>query len=142
MPTYAPNIVTVPTANSLGAVNVINAAIRAIRRVPQPFLALLDSVAVNEVFLPDGFVGQSYSVTEDFDDTAYVTLVSGSLPSGLTLTQPAPPPRSFTISGTPTLAGVYDFILNVTRGTYSANVPYHVTIQADPDQGSGGVGGG
>jgi hypothetical protein len=138
---YVPDFVIVPTANSLGALNVVNAAIRRIHRIPQPFQTLLDAVAVNEVFLPDGFVGQSYSITEDFDDTAIVTLVSGSLPPGLTLTQPAPPPLSFTISGTPTLTGVYGFTLSVTRGTYLANVPYHLTIQPALDSGGAYVGG-
>jgi Putative Ig domain len=140
-PNYAPNFVIVPCRTGAGVdVNLVDAALRGRNYVPQPFLSYLSLVQVDEVFLPDGFVGHAYSITEELTDVATVALAPGStLPPGLTLTAN---PSEFTISGTPTTAGAYSFILRMTRGTFLMDVPYHLTINDDPDSGAGGVGGG
>lgn len=139
---YAPNYLVVPCRTGAGVnVNVIDAALRGRTFKPQPFLTFLDFVAIDEVFLPDGFVGTAYSTTEDFTDVATVVLTSGTLPAGLALTQATS--DSYTISGTPTTIGTSDFTLRITRGTYLIDMVCHITINAASSSGEvGGVGGG
>lgn len=74
--------------------------------------------------LPEGKVGVAYSYTLSFsigDPTVPVTwTITGNLPPGLTLAADG------TISGTPTTAGSYTFIITVKRG--SLTVSRQVTI--------------
>ena len=64
---------------------------------------------VIETTLPDGTVGQTYSAALTTIDHRVATwaLVSGRLPPGLSLS-------GHTISGTPTMAGAYRFVVRVT----------------------------
>jgi uncharacterized protein YhjY with autotransporter beta-barrel domain len=66
--------------------------------------------------LPDGVVGQPYSVILSTDTgnvpPVHFQLWAGVLPPGITLTTSGP--RSMTLSGTPTTAGEYDFEVRVT----------------------------
>lgn len=142
---FVPNFLAVPSQTGTGVdVDKINATIRGRKYIPQPFLSLLNVINVDEVFLPDGFVGNVYSVTEHFSDYAVVTLLSGSLPPGLAISQPAPPPVSFTIDGTPTTVGTYVFTLKLVRGTSVSNVSYHLTVNTTTtiDAVAGGMLGG
>lgn len=141
MPTYAPSYVVVPCANGLGAAtDAFNQSILTRRRIPQPFLSLLDDITLASTVLPTGYVGLVYSTTQEFGATVTVSLASGALPTGLSLTQPTA--TSLEVSGTPTIAGVYNFTANIVRGTNSTNEAMQITISASPDSGSGGVGGG
>ena len=89
---------------------------------------------------PTGFVNHLYSATAVYTIALTATIVSGSLPPGLALTQPTG--SSYQISGTPTTIGVYSFTIRHTQGTNFTDVTFTVEIDEDPDQGAGVVGGG
>ena len=88
-------------------------------------------LAITTASLPGGTAGQPYSqnVTASGGQTPYSwSLVSGSLPPGLTLTSGTP---SATISGTPTTAGSYAFTLEVTDGAQTATKAYSIVVAED-----------
>lgn len=78
---------------------------------------------------PNGVVGVAYSA--DFDTapssspTTY-TLVSGSLPTGLSLSNVSADIGR--ISGTPTAAGTYTFTLRATNAYGTADKSFSITI--------------
>jgi hypothetical protein len=98
------------------------------------------SAAINlsDTVLPDGYVGLAYSLHQTFASAAPVSIASGSLPTGLALTQPTG--SEMLLSGTPTTAGAYTFTVRVTVGGAFSDFIDHITINASPDSGTGGVG--
>jgi hypothetical protein len=78
---------------------------------------------------PTGTTGQPYSLNvrlQGDEDTgcAVLSVSSGSLPSGLSITQQFNETKYAVISGTPTQAGTYDFFLTVTYNAQpSCNKP-------------------
>src|SRR5581483_5370084 len=66
-------------------------------------------VGVSEFQLSDGFIGHAYSVIIFGTLEFTASLLSGTLPPGLTLTQPDP--TQWEVSGTPTTLGDYDFVI-------------------------------
>lgn len=137
---FEATMLSVPSATGIGTtITIINATILGRHWVPQPFLSYLNEIHLVETTLPNGFVGYLYALTQLYDGTATVAVVSGSLPPGMglvvTLTNVA-------ITGTPTTAGAYTFTLRFTVGVATTDYLYHMTILADPNEGAGGVGGG
>lgn len=93
--------------------------------------------AIGTQSLPPGYVNHDYYWKWNVAST--VTLRSGSLPTGLVLTQVSP--TLVTITGTPTTVGTYDFVLRSTAGTSITDYNFEIIILADPDEGSSFVGG-
>ena len=83
--------------------------------------------------LPGGQVGVAYLQTLTVTGgTSPYTWTPGALPPGLTFTSSA---NTATISGTPTTAGTYTFLVTVTDsglGSGSINAAYTITITAKP----------
>jgi hypothetical protein len=82
--------------------------------------------------LPDGTLAVPYSQTilADGDTPITWSLLSGSLPTGLSLSSGG------VVSGTPTVAGSYSFIVRATNATATDDQPFSITI----DSGAGGGG--
>lgn len=147
MSTYAPNFVTVSDqADHLGnSVDLVDAAIWGRGFRPQPFVAAgISSPQVwGEFGLPDGYVAQSYLTQwfiENVDEPIDYTLQSGSLPTGLSLSNVGATAEG-EISGTPTTAGSYTFTLRATGPTATADKEFTIVIHAATDTGSSFVGG-
>ena len=147
MSTYAPDFVTIPgQSDHLGnAVSLVNAAIWGRGFLPQPFLAagIINPIVWGTFGFPDGYVAQSYETQwfiENVDQPLVYTLQSGSLPTGLTLTNVGATAEG-QISGTPTVAGTYNFTLRATGPTAVADQPFTIIIHAATDSGSSFVGG-
>lgn len=85
--------------------------------------------------LPFGYVGFSYVWRWYLSGSAEITVVSGSLPPGLTLSQPTD--DVVTITGTPTLAGQYPFTLRVIVGDSYRDSPFKIHIEPNPSGGGG-----
>jgi parvulin-like peptidyl-prolyl isomerase len=84
-------------------------------------------VSVSTNSLPDGQVGDYYSaIMGVFGDSNTYTwsIISGTLPDGLTLSQYAG-----YIYGTPTTAGTYDFTIQVDDGLGKATQTLSITVQ-------------
>lgn len=90
--------------------------------------------------LSDGFLGHAYNWKLAFNTAVTITLQSGTLPTGLTLTQVDP--VSVQLTGTPTVATQFSFTLRATIGTSYGDAGYQLTVNADPDEGIGGLLGG
>jgi hypothetical protein len=140
MPTYAPNVVFVPCLTGTGVtVNQPDQTLYGRRWKPQPFLSYLERINLTETWFPDGYVGHLYNVTQNFDRTPVVSIVAGALPPGLGLSVGA---NALTITGTPTSVGIYDFTIRFVSGVVATDYLNHITINEDPDEGVGAVGGG
>jgi hypothetical protein len=97
--------------------------------------------AGGDFILPLGYVSRSYPKYQwAFTVGTSFSLVSGSLPPGLTLNTISTTTAS--IVGTPTALGTYAFVLRATVGTSTGDATFHITISADPDEGIGGLLGG
>ncbi len=89
---------------------------------------------------PVAFINHVYSLKQNFLVPLAFNLQSGTLPPGLTLTQLDS--QTFLISGTPTTLGTYDFVIRGTQGAAFGDILCEIVVNADPDEGAGGVGGG
>lgn len=89
--------------------------------------------------LPTGYLNYFYGWKWYFGASVTVTVQSGSLPPGLSLS--AISPFAVQIIGTPTSIGTYDFTLRVTSGGTSVDTPFEITIADDPNEGTAFVGG-
>jgi hypothetical protein len=96
--------------------------------------------AGGDFILPIGYIGHAYLYEWAFSSNTSFTLLSGSLPTGLTLTTLST--TTAEIAGTPTAIGTYNFVLRATVGTSTGDATFHITINADPDEGIGGLLGG
>ncbi len=87
--------------------------------------------------LPLGYINHVYAVTWvlTFIGNPVITLQSGTLPPGISLVNNV-------LSGTPTTLGTYIFVLRLTVGGSTGDATYSITINDDPDEGVGAVGGG
>lgn len=146
MSTYAPDFVSVLGKNHLGdSVTLVNAAIWGRGFKPQPFTtAGITAPLVWGTFgFPDGYVGQSYQTQwfiENIDEPLVYTLQSGSLPTGLTLSNIGATAEG-QISGTPTVSGTYTFTIRATGPTATADHTFSIVIHAATATGSSFVGG-
>lgn len=92
------------------------------------------------IILPDGFKNHVYEIKESFADLALViSIPSGALPTGLALSNPSP--GVWLITGTPTVLGVFNYVIRLTIGAVHGDTSEQITIYDDPDEGSGGMGG-
>jgi hypothetical protein len=140
MPTYAPDLRFVTCKTGTGAtVTLPNSALWGRGYKPQPFLSYLERINLTETWFPDGYVGHLYEITQNFDRTPVVSIVAGALPPGLGLSIAA---NALTITGTPTTVGIYDFTIRFVSGVVATDYLNHITINEDPDEGVGAVGGG
>jgi len=89
---------------------------------------------------PVAFINHLYSLKQNYLVPLGFSLQSGTLPPGLTLAQLDS--QTFLISGTPTTLGTYDFVIRGTQGTSFGDIICEIVVNADPDEGAGGVGGG
>jgi hypothetical protein len=92
-------------------------------------------VWTNFTFAP-GVVGIAYSQQWDLTPASATTtfsVVTGSLPPGLSLTSPNG--DLGVISGTPTTAGTYSFTLRATNAYGTADKAFSITISAAPSSG-------
>lgn len=88
--------------------------------------------------LRDGYVNHTYYVLADYGAAFTISVSSGSLPSGLVLSQPTT--QSFLITGTPTAAGSYSAVMSVENsGGGTGSFTLNITIYDDPDEGTGGM---
>lgn len=146
MSTYAPEFVSVPCVKGDGtAVTIIDAALYGRQWRAQPFNSDLSGHWEGaDVFLPDGFINHAYNFIWTFQSATQLSLVSGSLPPGLTLT--VVDEHTSEITGTPSISitpgTLYTFTLRATTDLEFGDSKFQVTIYADPDEGVGGVGGG
>lgn len=86
----------------------------------------------------NGFVGLAYSQAWDMPTSAQVvsyTVLSGSLPTGLSITALAG--NQAKLSGTPTATGTYSFTLRASNAYGTADQPFTITIST-PSVGGGG----
>lgn len=89
--------------------------------------------------LSDGFIGHTYNWKYSLNQAATFTLQSGTLPTGLTLVQVDQ--NTVQVTGTPTVANQFLFTIRATIGASHGDASYQLTVNADPDEGTGGVGG-
>lgn len=78
---------------------------------------------------PTGYVGNVYSLTWDMSPSATpltYSVISGSLPPGLSLSAPSGTVES--ITGTPTTVGVYPFTLQASNAYGTANKALSITV--------------
>src|SRR6476620_1952177 len=137
---FVVNLKYVPSRTGLGVdVSVPDAALWGRHYIPQPFLSYLERINLTETWFPDGYVGHLYEITQNFDRTPVVSIVVGALPPGLGLSVGA---NALTITGTPTTVGIYDFTIRFVSGVVATDYLNHITINEDPDEGVGAVGGG
>ena len=124
----------VPCLTGTGvAVNKINAAVRGVRRVPQPFADnLIELFLGSDVQFPDAKLGLPYNVQWSFisSSAAVMTLFSGSLPPGLTWTQLNP--QVWLVTGRATVGGAYTFQLKVIVGATSGYITIHINSTPVP----------
>lgn len=90
--------------------------------------------------LSPGYLNHAYNWKFSLNYAATFTLQSGTLPTGLTLSQVDP--NSVQIVGTPTVIATFVFTLRATVGTSFGDATYSLQVLDDPDEGTGGVGGG
>lgn len=94
------------------------------------------TLAITTTTLPSGTTGTAYSTTLTANSSGVIwSLVSGTLPAGLTLSSTG------SISGTPTTAGSSTFTVRATSGTQSAEKSFTITVNA-PKGSVGSSGGG
>ena len=84
---------------------------------------------ISPLTLPSGQVGVAYLQILTASGTPPYTWTPGALPPGLTFTSSG---NTATISGTPTTAGSYTFLLTVTDAGGPITVGYTITIVAKP----------
>lgn len=97
-------------------------------------LASASSPSWPTVDAANGVVGYAYTWSVTPTGATSISLLSGSLPTGLSLSGTT----TATISGTPTAAGTYSFTLRATNSYGTADQAFSITIAA----ASGGSGGG
>lgn len=93
-----------------------------------------------DITFPDGYINHAFSYLESVPPDFTVSIISGSLPSGLSISQPTS--HSWQISGTPAGTGTSTFVVRITHGATSGDATCHMTINDDPDEGTGGMLGG
>jgi hypothetical protein len=113
------------------------------------YRAVTKSGKVNTVF--------SYQLTPDSGSFTY-SITAGSLPPGLVLSNTpgsasaqsrsaaknalvVPQAGPYSITGTPTMGGTFDYTITASNGTDSVSTDYTTTIQAAPTAASVSVGG-
>jgi hypothetical protein len=138
--TFQPNVFEIPVIDPLtgASLNGHNQAILVRAFVGQviPFGWQWGGATLD---LPDGFIGHEYLADWTFILPTTLTLTSGSLPPGLTLTQVSAVEAK--IDGTPTTIGTYNFTLRATVGFSFGASDFRIVIQDDPEEGSAFVGG-
>ncbi len=83
--------------------------------------------------LPAGTVSQNYNLTLVPNTGSFTySLTGGTPPSGLNLSSAFAPSAVFSLSGTPTLGGSYNFQVTATDGVNSLITNYAITINAAP----------
>ena len=93
------------------------------------------ALVITTTTLPSGTTGTPYSTTLTANSSGVIwSLISGTLPAGLTLSS------SGTISGTPTTSGSSSFTVRATSGSLSAEKSLSITV--NPPKGSVGSSGG
>ncbi len=107
--------------------------------------AAIDDVPIGQwaggdLTMPAAYLGHTYNVTWIFATAVTLAVQSGSLPPGLVFNEVDDFTK--TITGTPTTLGTYTFVLRASRGGGFGDATFHITVNADPDEGVGGVGGG
>lgn len=138
--TPTPNIVSVACADQFGnSITVVNAGLfgRIYFAQAQPFQP--GQWLNNVIVLPSGFTGTEYKNDWTFAIPTTLAFRSGTLPTGVTLSQTSSTEAK--IDGTPTSAGTYTFTLRATIGFSYMDATYQVTITTAPSGGSGGMGG-
>ncbi|MEI8062333.1 MAG: hypothetical protein WCG97_03495 [bacterium] len=99
----------------------------------------LPVISTNSV-LPDGKVGSYYNagISSTGGTSSYVwDLISGSLPPGMVFTNPnfscdkSPCYKPISFAGTPTKAGVYQFVMRVTSGTDYSTQQFSINVRSN-----------
>lgn len=138
--TYSPNYRLVPCVNEFGAtVNIVNAAIWVKRRIPQPFQdsgAVASAPKWNTFEMSPAEYGIYYKFEwyiENVSEPVTYSMVSGALPTGLSLTSVGG--ARGRIDGTPTALGTFTFALRATNANGSADHTFSIEVSAIPVAG-------
>ncbi len=95
-----------------------------------------DPVRLATFVLPNGRINEAYSVEIEARDGAAssptFSVSAGSLPTGLSLTQPTGGDKTLTISGTPTVSGTFTYTIEVDDGSSTADHEFVTTIAVAP----------
>jgi len=149
MPTYAPDFVVVPCKTGTGAtVNLVNAALYGKSWKPQPFLAagIVQPELWGQFTFGPAYVGNYYReqwYIENQNQPLVYTLLTGSLPPGLSLTNLGTPNTAEgQIDGTPTTVGTYNFTLHAAGPTVSGDKSFTIVVNPATGGVTGGCGGG
>ena len=108
------------TATATGSYNFILKATNSAGSDTKPFTLTINNIpgapTITATTLPNGIVGTTYNqpLTATGEESIWWSLVSGSLPPGLTLTE-----WPGSISGTPTAIGMYNFTVKATNNVGS-----------------------
>ncbi len=149
MPTYAPDLVVIPCKTGIGvAVDLQNAALYGRHYIPQPFQTagiIAPELWGNFTFGPAtvGIYYREQWYIENQNHPLVYTLVAGTLPTGLLLTNIGTTAQG-QLAGTPTVAGTYDFTLRATGPTVVGDQAFEIIVDPAPAGGglAGGCGGG
>lgn len=135
--TYLPNWEEVPCQNRSGATEtIINASIRVRKFIPQPFQ---DSGAVSSVPVWNTFemspaeYGVYYKFEwyiENVSEPVTYSVVSGSLPTGLSLTSVGG--ARGRVDGIPTALGTFNFTLRAINVNGSADHAFSIVVSPLP----------
>ena len=93
-----------------------------------------DDVAITTSSLPDGMIGSPYSTSlaaSGGNGSFTWSVSSGSLPTGLSLN------GAGSISGTPTTAGDFSFVVQVTDGHITDSRTFSIQISLEPGDANG-----
>lgn len=119
------------TADQRGAIRPTNSTVD---------IGAFESSNVYRAILQGGVVNAAYNQTlSPSASGSTFSLSMGLLPAGVSLTSPLFDKfgtTAATISGTPTLSGVFDFGISITTGANSALVNYRITVPASNAVGS------
>lgn len=131
-----------PGAIGSGRGNFMQTGLSKTGTVSYPDIGAVQTGTVTGVILltlRDGFVNQSYYDSASYSTDITASISSGSLPTGLALSQPTS--SSWAISGIPTVAGTY----TATVSLGASSVVVGITVYADPTttsaSGISGLGG-
>jgi len=142
MPTYAPDLVFVPSRTGVGVdVNIPNAGLYGRHYRPQPFLAngLVNPELWGNFTFGPAYLGLYYReqwYCENQNQPVVYTLVTGSLPPGLVLSNIGTTAEG-QIDGTPTAVGTYNFTLRAQGPTNVGDKPFTIVVNTAPTGGGG-----